>query len=880
MKKIISLLLAIAMMLSVAPVFAADAEAVLRVQALGIIKGDENGMRLEDNITRAEFSAIICRLAGISNPTGMKQSFDDVDENHWANGYISTAVSLGIVNGMGDGTFAPEANITYNQALKMMVCLLGYGPVAENKGGWPNGYIAQAGTLGLTSGADVSAEYAIRGEIITIIDNALDTYVMRADYGKADAYIVDEYTLAETLGKSSEAVKFEGVFTENAYLSTEKATPATEEGYVKVNGKTLRSNSDYSDLVGLYVFGWMRENASGKQEVVCMEADETKNNILTVDADDAEFYNGYVEYYDSSDKLKKFNIASGVTYTYNGRYTRNQANYINSTSAVFTFVDNTEDNKADIIMIVDSESFVIDKINEKNSSVYFADDKLFRGRRGFELFSDDDDKKIKLTDKDGNDIEFSSVSVGDAITLSVSEDLKLATAVVSSDRISGTVEEIDNDNKVRILDNFYKSDLNLRLGQEAEFILDADGVIIGINGVEKTELTYGYIIDAKVSGTMDSALSLLIVEALAPQKEVKEKDGTETISYYLQNDVEKEYVCDTKIRFSRDRIDGITNNIDSATLVPDDLKDCIAGFELDADGNIRTLCVYSVADEDYSSCELNADLLSFGGQSVTRGFCTDDNTQIICIPKKAQKSADDYGVRVYITDGGSYSTYGVKGRSEYDINDRNQREKYNREPVDVLLIKGDMDASKPYPIQEDADICIVGESVEVLDENGNHVRKVEVLNGDQVVEIITEENSPAYDVAKTLRMGDLIRYVNNNDGKAVNIAKLASVQGLRNYSSSGNLYGIAYDIAYSAYDYMSNDKVDIIEMDFEDGLGTKEVKYFNDGDQVVYLYNRARGFIEAATTDDIMTQQSGGTPSKLFVYTKNNDAQAIVIIND
>ena len=124
MKKIISLLLAIAMMLSVAPVFAADAEAVLRVQALGIIQGDENGMRLEDNITRAEFSAIICRLAGISNPNGMKQSFADVDENHWANGYISTAVSLGIVNGMGDGTFAPKATVTRAQSAKVVYGLL------------------------------------------------------------------------------------------------------------------------------------------------------------------------------------------------------------------------------------------------------------------------------------------------------------------------------------------------------------------------------------------------------------------------------------------------------------------------------------------------------------------------------------------------------------------------------------------------------------------------------------------------------------------------------------------------------------------------------------------------------------------------------------
>ena len=42
---------------------------------------------------------------------------------------------------MGDGTFAPDAPVTYEQALKMVVCTLGYVQFAENLGEWPEGFI-------------------------------------------------------------------------------------------------------------------------------------------------------------------------------------------------------------------------------------------------------------------------------------------------------------------------------------------------------------------------------------------------------------------------------------------------------------------------------------------------------------------------------------------------------------------------------------------------------------------------------------------------------------------------------------------------------------------------------------------------------------------
>ena len=44
------------------------------------------------------------------------QSFRDVPDNHWAHDVIAGMAAQGILEGYDDGTFRPEAPITYQQA--------------------------------------------------------------------------------------------------------------------------------------------------------------------------------------------------------------------------------------------------------------------------------------------------------------------------------------------------------------------------------------------------------------------------------------------------------------------------------------------------------------------------------------------------------------------------------------------------------------------------------------------------------------------------------------------------------------------------------------------------------------------------------------------
>ena len=106
--------------LSTKPTFSAEAEAL---QSEGLLQGNENGLDLLKPLTRIEAATMLLRAIGESEtvPDTSTQVFSDVPPSHWGFGAAEKAQSLGIVNGMGDGTFAPDEIVTDTQFSAMVL---------------------------------------------------------------------------------------------------------------------------------------------------------------------------------------------------------------------------------------------------------------------------------------------------------------------------------------------------------------------------------------------------------------------------------------------------------------------------------------------------------------------------------------------------------------------------------------------------------------------------------------------------------------------------------------------------------------------------------------------------------------------------------------
>lgn len=183
MKKFICILLAAVLIFSMSMSVFAESEKEMAAQELekyGLVRRNHLGaLTVDGPVTRAEMVKMLVLMSGLT-PDSKTCEFTDVPADHWANVYISRAVAFGIVNGMGDGTFAPDEHVTYQQALKMVVCILGYGVDAERRGGYPHGYVMTAMDLGLAPSPAVMTESADRGEIMIMLAKTLDVPIMIA----------------------------------------------------------------------------------------------------------------------------------------------------------------------------------------------------------------------------------------------------------------------------------------------------------------------------------------------------------------------------------------------------------------------------------------------------------------------------------------------------------------------------------------------------------------------------------------------------------------------------------------------------------------------------------------------------------------------------
>jgi len=114
-------------------------DAVQYVYERGLIIGTSS-TKFEPNttMTRAMFVTILGRLAKVDVSEYTSTSFSDVPVGEWYSAYVQWAASVGLVLGMGDGTFAPNDPITHAQ---MYVLMQRYASLIARKN------IAAAGTV-------------------------------------------------------------------------------------------------------------------------------------------------------------------------------------------------------------------------------------------------------------------------------------------------------------------------------------------------------------------------------------------------------------------------------------------------------------------------------------------------------------------------------------------------------------------------------------------------------------------------------------------------------------------------------------------------------------------------------------------------------------
>lgn len=211
MKKIIAVILAVIMVMSLATVaFAANSftdisnsknkEAIETLYELGVIDGYSKtkfGPKL--TLSRAEACAVMVRALYGDKIVYWTNSFTDVPVRAWYAPYVDVAVYYDIMHGHSATTFAPDEDITYDQMATLVLNALGYN-APQLSGTWPENVERIANILGLydnTSRFVLGPDAITREDACQMLYNALDCSVVEYVRGRI---VETDQTLYEAMG--------------------------------------------------------------------------------------------------------------------------------------------------------------------------------------------------------------------------------------------------------------------------------------------------------------------------------------------------------------------------------------------------------------------------------------------------------------------------------------------------------------------------------------------------------------------------------------------------------------------------------------------------------------------------------------------------------
>ncbi len=229
-------------------------DAVAVTSAIGMFEGYEDGSFGPENVvTRAEMAVIICTMlygAGVNvNQFAETSVFTDVPA--WAQGYVNLCSSLGIVAGVGDGKFDPNATVTTAQAVLMLCRALGYFQSAADFGdNWMLAATAKGTALGLYGDLKLAANEGLtRDNVAELVFNALTKAVpvqynelLGVYYNENQGIIYSlEFNYLQTLGYKN----FDLVYKTNT--ETIYGRPATTWGTGSYNVKTEAGSTSKTD---------------------------------------------------------------------------------------------------------------------------------------------------------------------------------------------------------------------------------------------------------------------------------------------------------------------------------------------------------------------------------------------------------------------------------------------------------------------------------------------------------------------------------------------------------------------------------------------------------------------------------------------------------
>ena len=718
-------------------------EAAQILGVLDIMVGDKDTglFRPEDTIIRSEAARVAISALGLQDvaaSTSGATKYPDVAKDHWANGYINVATNQGLVIGDDLGNFRPDSNITYAEMVTILIRALGYEPMAQSKGSYPQGYLVAASNIGLTKGVGGNANEGIkRGDVARLVNNALTIKLMeQVGFGTDVKYeVVDKTLLTDYLDVEKVTGQVTAVKT-----SALNGSSNLREDQIQIEDKIyLIGDADVREILGFTVDAYIKEDTrTGEKTLLTAIPVEGLNKSIKIDSDSVEEIKNeenekYISYWidkDNDRSPKKIRVDKNAKIMYNGK-TGSFEDFKAIESGYYTVLDSDTNGSYDVVFVNETVNYVVEEVIVNTNKII---DKY--GQKTLVLDPEDTDLIFSI-EKGTQLIGIKDLKQWDVLTVTQSKDGDFIHIEVSNEHISGKVTETD-DEKVYIGGVGYLVASNyeepISLNDEGTFYLDVFGKIAGVDTKGTISTNYAYLNKLELSNGLNKVIELEIFDKNG--KTLVEKTASKVKvngGNYVTCEEAISLIGDAGqlITFERNS-DGQINRIYTA-------KDTSGG--IDEENFSKNLVI---SDAQYNA---NTNKLYASG----KGVVITDETLVFDIPE-GKTDSSEFSIR---------NIDFFNDDDKYDVIVFDMQRDLTAKAVIVTKSTGDAN--------EASSIAVVDRITKTQNEDGVEIEKLYAMQNGKQVTFVTSESGvlvkPNGESSVSLAQGDIIQFRTNAQGQ-------------------------------------------------------------------------------------------------------------------
>lgn len=798
----------------------AHSQDIALLEGLKLLECIENVPSENDEVTRAEFISIVMKI--LTYKTGVSSHavspFLDVDSDTDGYDYICAAYEQGIANGY-EHRFFPASSITYRDAVKILLDVLGYYSLAMDNGGYFDGYLKIANNTKIMKGVSGTLGEPITfGNAAKLFANALNMEMIEAkptyhgfEFEETDNTMM-EIRMGVYTGK--------GILSENEFTSLNTINGSGISGCVTIGNYSgfLYKSFKPEEYLGYYVeYYYTAENNT----ILYLNNADKKNNVITVadsEIDKFSFDNRQFVYIPEGKRstLRK-SIPADAVVIVNGK---NKPQYTEQDlmpkEGSVTLISNDGDSDIDVVIVTSYTEYFVGAVNKTDKVIV----DYYDNTRKLDMSDEYTDRSAIIVDFDSNMLDFDAIKEHMVISAVVSEDGTYIRGVLSDKSLDASIEKVqksDSGNPSISLSDGNSYRVSSAIADKMEQIFP-----VGVNGtvyfdsedrvagfIYQVNFTkYGFYIKAYNDDSGDMYVKLLDIYG-----EIKEYKAVKTFK-----------LDDIKIGEKSEEMPK-TSKVVLYTL---DIQGNIKRIDTEEGGKTgNNYTITSIYGDDFLTNSYYPGFNSFRGK-----LWLDDTTVVFMCPKNpAGASETDY----VVTDRKSLEKrdYEYKGYTT---------KKYSTKPEVVHV---NVSGNTVQSLSTSSEMGVITDLYQTINDDDELIAGVSIVNEKGIFEYKTILNDEIQEKISNLSVGDYVAFNIGMNNILTNIDYIYNIDGEINSASDvSNLLG--------------------------DGIS-----YFSAlwECQIGYVYNNENGYMGLSKT----RPRTEGIPEDLRIFQRKDKTKVILV---